>query len=278
MTTTYTKPANPIGRRFSWIGRGAALLMMLAFSMAGLIGCEIHEGPTTIAASFFDVGESVRLEVDGFNGSITVNLGDDGQVLVRASLRQPDRIEYTTQQDGDRIVIKARRLGNFFDLWSRASAKIEVTVPRSTYVDLNTSNGSIKIDGIEGGGVLDTSNGAITASNVEGDYTLETSNGRVTVQNVRGAFDIRTSNGSIEFGGELLPGGENIIRTSNGSVSVSLSGNPSVSLDATTSNGSVVSKLQMTILSSGKSHLKAILGDGDAELSVRTSNGSITFR
>ena len=260
------------------MGHGAALFMMLTLSLAGLIGCEVHEGPTEIVERSFDVREPVSLEVNGFNGSITVNLGGEGQVLVRTSLRQPRRLEYTTQQNGDKIVIKARRLGNFFDLWSRASAKIEVTVPRSTYVDLDTRNGSIKINGIEGGGVLSTSNGAITITDIKGDYTLKTSNGRVTVQNVQGTFDIRTSNGSIDFDGELVPNGENRIRTSNGSVSISLPGTPNVTLDASTSNGSVVSRLQMTILSSGKSHLRAILGGGDANLSIRTSNGSITFR
>ena len=260
------------------MGRGTALLVMLALSLAGLVGCEIHEGPTTIVESAFDVGESVWLEVDGFNGSIAVNFGGEGQVLVRASLRQPDRLVYTTQQDGDRIVITARRLGSFFDLISRTSAKIEVTVPRATYVDLDTSNGSITINGIEGGGILNTSNGAITTTNVEGDYTLETSNGRVTVENVRGTFDIRTSNGSIVFDGELVPGGDNRIQTSNGSVSVSLPGIPSVRLDASTSNGSIVSRLPMTTTSSGKNHLRATIGGGDAELSVQTSNGSITFR
>jgi DUF4097 and DUF4098 domain-containing protein YvlB len=113
---------------------------------------------------------------------------------------------------------------------------------------------------------------------VEGDYTLGNSNGRITVENVRGAFDIRTSNGSIEFDGELLPGGGNRVRTSNGSVSINLPGLPSVSLDASTSNGSVVSRIPMTTISSEKTHLRATVGNGDVELSVQTSNGSITFR
>ena len=113
---------------------------------------------------------------------------------------------------------------------------------------------------------------------LECDYTLGASNGRITVENVRGAFDIRTSNGSIEFNGELLPGGDNRIRTSNGSVSINLPGLLRVSLDASTSNGSVVSRIPMTTISFEKTHLRAIVGNGDAELSVQTSNCSITFR
>ena len=115
-------------------------------------------------------------------------------------------------------------------------------------------------------------------ADLECDYTLGTSNGRITVKNVRGAFDIRTSNGSIEFNGELLPGKDNRIRTSSGSVSVNLPGLPRVSLDASTSNGSVVSGIPMTTISSEKTHLRATVGNGDVELSVQTSNCSITFR
>ena len=107
---------------------------------------------------------------------------------------------------------------------------------------------------------MSTSNGAITITGVEGDYTLG------------------NSNGSIEFDGELLPGGGNRVRTSNGSVSINLPGLPSVSLDASTSNGSVVSRIPMTTISSEKTHLRATVGNGDVELSVQTSNGSITFR
>ena len=81
---------------------------------------------------------------NGFNGSITIISGIAGEAVVRASLRQPDRIEYTTHQDGDKTVVTARRLGNFFDLMSRASARIEVTVPRDTYLVLSTSNGGIR--------------------------------------------------------------------------------------------------------------------------------------
>ena len=233
-------------------------------------------GPPEMVENAFDVRESVRLEVDGFNGTITVNSGSEGRVLV-TTIQQPDRVEYTAKQDGERIVIEARRLGGP-DPVVRASAKIEVTVPGSTYVDLENSHGSIEISNIAGGGILHTSDAAITATNVEGDYKLETNNGRVRLENVRGTFDVRTSNDIIDFDGELVPGGKSQIQNSNGSVRVSLRGIPSVRLDASVSNGTIVSSLPITTTSSDKDHLKGTIGGADAELSVQTSNGSIKFR
>ena len=160
-----TKPTIYIGQRFSWMRRGAALIEILALAVTVLVSCQdFHEGPTEIVESSFDVGESLWLEVNGFNGSITIISGIAGEAVVRARLRQPDRIEYTTHQDGDKIVVTARRLGNFFDLMSLASARIEVTVPRDTYLVLITSNGGIKVTDVGSRGTLSTSPTALLLS------------------------------------------------------------------------------------------------------------------
>ena len=145
MTTMTTKPTIYIGQRFTWMRRGAALIEILALAVTALVSYQdFLEGPTEIVESSFDVGESLWLEVNGCNGSITIISGIAGEAVVRASLQQPDRIEYTTHQDGDKTVVTARRLGNFFDLMSLASARIEVTVPRVTYLVLAPATAALR--------------------------------------------------------------------------------------------------------------------------------------
>ena len=167
---------------------------------------------------------------------------------------------------------------------TRQMGHYRLQLPAGTWIDLEAATSAVdRAEVATSAGKCNTVNGPAmvrspSLAGLECDYTLGASNGRITVENVRGAFDIRTSNGSIEFNGELLPGGDNRIRTSNGSVSINLPGLPRVSLDASTSNGSVVSRIPMTTISSEKTHLRAIVGNGDAELSVQTSNCSITFR
>ena len=68
------------------------------------------------------------------------------------------------------------------------------------------------------------------------------------------------------------------MRTSNGSVSVTLRGTPSLRFDASTSNGTVKSELPVLATSTGDQHLAGTIGDGEAELSVETSNGSVTIQ
>lgn len=141
-----------------------------------------------------------------------------------------------------------------------------------------SGNGSIEVRGLRGSGVLRTSNGKIVAGDFTGDLQASTSNGGIEVTGLKGSANLETSNGHISFSGELTPGSRNEIRTSNSGVSVRLEGTLSVVLDASTSNGKVSSELPLLATSTDNTHLAGTIGDGDSELSIRASNGSITIR
>jgi DUF4097 and DUF4098 domain-containing protein YvlB len=257
----------------------AVALGALAIGVLTVVGCsDITEEAPEIREDIFVVGDSVRLEVDGFNGSITVTTGTDGEVTAKATLRKPEDIDYEASQEGDAIVIKAKKKRNrFLSFTNRTSANIEVTVPAATSISLKTSNGKINTSDIHGGGTLDTSNGAITLNRVTGEYRIETSNGRVTVRDVYGAFSVETSNGGIDFEGELTPGSDSDLRTSNGSISVKLGGEPNVQLDARTSNGTIVSRLPLDAATTERHRLRGTIGNGEADLNLQTSNGSVNI-
>ncbi len=210
----------------------------------------------------FTVGADPRLLVDGENGSIVVIAGSDNTIRVQAALIKPSKLEYLVAQDGDTVTVEVDEKGSGIFTFGRSpSADIQVTVPPKTDVELRTKTGGIELTGVEGTGILGTSNGD------------------VVVQGAKGAFDVETSNGSIDFNGEMLSGGKNRLRTSNGSVTVTLEGEPSLKLDASTSNGSVTSDLPVLTTSTGDAnHLVGVIGNGDAELFIKTSNGSVTVR
>ena len=247
----------------------------------------------------FTVGASPTLVVDGYNGRIAVNPGPDNTIRVQATLRNPSRVDYQVSQDGDTVKVMARRRGKaslFGFLGNSGGVNIVVTTPRKTDVDLNTGNGRIDLNGVEGSSTLHTSNGGIVMDSVKGDLdastsnsrielsqmegsaVLRTSNGRIVLDNVKGDFNAETSNGSIAFKGEMIQGGNNQLRTSNGGVSVKLEGTPSLTINASTSNGRVTSKLPVLTDSAGDRHrLVGTIGDGEAELLVQSSNGSVTI-
>ena len=124
-----------------------------------------------------------------------------------------------------------------------------------------------------------TSNGKIVLDKISGDFNIVTSNGGVAITQASGSFNVETKNGRIKFEGKLASGGSNKMTTSNGSVEIKLQGTPSVKLDASTSNGSINTEYPILTSSPGdKHHLVGIIGAGEAELLVRTSNGSVAIR
>lgn len=243
----------------------------------------------------FTVGQSPNLIIRGFNGRVRVEAGADGVIQMKARLKRASRVIFEAVQEGDTVTIEAKRKGGGLDLFGRSpAAEIAVTAPAATSIDLTTSNGSIELRGIEGSGPVKTSNGRIYLENVKGRHDMRTSNGRVEVNgmegdgevrttngsikliNVRGAFQASTTNGSIALEGELARGTPCRLESSNGSVLVKLAGEPSLRIDACTSNGRVRSELPVSnVTSQDKNQLVATVGDGDGELFIRTTNGSV---
>lgn len=282
-----------VRRRLPFIsGLLAATVAIIVLLVA--TGCST--GPTETRDDSFTVGESARLVVNSENGSIKVNASAGNELRVQATLRGADRIKYEVSQDGDRVTVSARRTGRRVLFSSSPRADITVTAPTRTDVELATSNGAIELRWTEGAGSLRssngnivlkhakrdfdgrTSNGSIEVDRMEGTGIFGTSNGEVSLREVKGEVDVETSNGRISFSGEMIAGGRNRLMTSNGKVDVQLRGTPSVSLDASTNRGQVTCALPILATVTKEDHLVGAMGEGEADLYIRTSNGNVTIK
>ncbi len=257
------------------------LSILTAFAVLPLlfaVGCDElgSDEPIENRDDTFQVSGAITLDVDVFNGGITVTGSDTRSVRVQSVLKRADRIDYEAIQTGSGINVSANRKGS--TTGRSPSVSVEITAPSSSVLVLRTSNGAIEVRGIETGGTLRTSNGRVTVVGGNGNLRADTSNGTIDVSDFTGSVELETSNGAVRFAGELVAGSENEMTSSNGSVNVNLDDDPSVKLDASTSNGSVSSDFPIVVTSSGRNHLEGTIGDGDADLNVRTSNGSITVR
>lgn len=254
----------------------AGLLFGL-FGMA-LTACSVA-APTETRDDSFSVGDSPVLMVQGENGSVTVNPGTGDTIRVQATLHRPNGLDYTVTQDGDTIRVRAEEKGGgFLSFGDSPSADMEITAPANTRVDVATSNGRVEVHGMQQSGRVRTSNGRIVLDDVEGEFDVSTSNGSITIARAKGEFNVSTSNGAIDFSGEIVPGSDNRMTTSNGTIEVNLEGTPSVNLDASTSNGSIVSNIPVLTTSREDDRLMGVIGDGGADLMIRTSNGSVRIQ
>lgn len=244
----------------------------------------------------FAVGTSPHLEVRNLNGRISLKAGGGNEIRVIARLKNTSRLDYRAVQDGDTVSVHIDKTEGFSLFGRSPGADLEITAPARTTVDLVTSNGRIDVKEIHGSGPIHTSNGRIVLEKVKGDHEVATSNGSIRVDGMEGGGDFKstngsiglnrvagkisafTSNGSIAFDGELPNDATSRFETSNGSVAVKLRGQPSVKIDAQTSHGQVKCELPVTsTATAGRSHFTGTIGNGDAELSIRTSNGSVNI-
>ena len=218
------------------------------------------------------------ISINGFNGSIVVRPGMEGQVEVLAKRTAQgataeeaeanlDLLEVETVEQDSEVIVRANKPKGF-----KGGIAYEVTIPPSMQVAATTSNGSIKIESI-GSVTAKSSNGSITVNGASGSVQATTSNGSINVDLDNPAeIGLTTSNGSVTFRGLLVPGNHKIT-TSNGSVNATLRDLP-VEVDASTSNGKV-----RLAGNPGKRSAKAIVGpadSADSKLQIRTSNASVT--
>lgn len=244
----------------------AMVMMMVAVS---LTGCDLEEfaGTAKFKEDFeygYDFEPGGRLAVESFNGSIEINGWDKSRVEVTgtryASTRKLlDSLEIDiVESDGAiriRTIRPSGRRGNM-------GASYTIWAPRRLHIErVNSSNGSIHIEGIEGNAQLKTSNGRVRIVQVEGDIeaitsngsvqltqtsgaaVLKTSNGSIKAEAVRGYFEAKTSNSSITARVIETDGSRPMrLSTSNGSINLTMEETPAHDIRASTSNGSITFK------------------------------------
>jgi DUF4097 and DUF4098 domain-containing protein YvlB len=277
---------------FKIVVRFTSVLLIVAVLLA-CAACAT--GDTVQKDDIFTVEQTPKIIVKSENGSIELNTGANDEVRVQATLKGSDRIEYEVIQEANTITVDVK-LNKPWWVFSSVGADIVITAPDLVDVEFDTNNGLIEVDGMEGNGTLMTSNGKIVIRNVKGDFNastsngyidvnsiegngiFHTSNGKVELRRMKGEVDVDTSNGDIKFSGEMTAGGTNYLVTSNGNIDIELLLIPSVSLNAKTNNGMIDCDLEILATETKEDHLEGIIGDGEAELYVRTSNGDINIK
>jgi DUF4097 and DUF4098 domain-containing protein YvlB len=207
-----------------------------------------------------------RFELEGSNGPVEIYGWDQDKIEISGSKyasrkERLDEIKVEVAHTPGRIVIRSLRPVGRGGNWG---VKYRIHVPRKIRIDrLATSNGALRLEGLEGPGRLVTSNGSVTLIAYQGDIAANTSNGRIRLERFTGSAALTTSNGSIAVRGIK---GFIEARTSNGSVEVEAEAlDPARPVRLETSNGPITLRL-------------ATGGKAGPEVRARTSNGSIEVK
>ena len=190
---------------------------------------------------------------------------DENSVRIEAEKAAPNerllrKIDIDISGEGDRVRVKTRLpKGVWFGRPGQVSYYI--TLPRQARVEVETVNGRVRVEGIEG------------------EVRASTVNGSVDVSKTDGEIEASTVNGSIKASyGKADPEGRHIFSTTNGSVTLYLPADASGRFEARTINGSISTDFPLEVQGRLKKRLRGRLGDGGARYEIKTVNGSVKIR
>jgi hypothetical protein len=223
------------------------------------------------------------------NGSITVNGFDIADCNITATIVAWAQSEKEAQRIVEESKIKLETVGKtltvklekpILGMNQSVSVDFDVTVPKSTELQLNTHNGTVDITNITANIDAASHNGEVNASKVSGSTKLITHNGSITCMEISGDIELRSHNGSIKA--IYSESASNIcdvsIITHNGNVDFKAPPNFSSKVEVSTHNGSIKTDLPITVTGEVSKNLSGTIGTGQGMLHLETHNGSIRIR
>ena len=221
--------------------------------------CEVREITLTAGRDL--------ISVDGRqNGGIKVEGWNRNEIRVRARVTAHARTESAAERLAEEVEIHTS--GTIYaDVpetrrkeWTSVSYRL--MVPRRSNLSLETFNGGISIESVEGNMDFEALNGGVALVDLAGDVRGETTNGGVTV----------------ELTGDEWDGDGLDVETTNGGVKIYVPDDYSADLETSTVNGKVEVDFPVTVRGRIDSRIATKLGDGGKTIHVKTTNGGVKVR
>ena len=279
-------------------------------------------GPRASGEEFskvYSISGRAQVRVDTNDGSVRIATGDSKQVEFRVIYNGYEinkNLHIDTRQDGDHLEINARVTGHwgFSFGTNHRNVRIEVRMPKDAdlqvdtgdgsvetqpingRVKIHTGDGSVKAQAVAGSVDIDTGDGGITVEGAKGDIRLHTGDGHIDARNLDGKVDANSGDGHIKIDGRLdalnvktgdgsidariepgskLTGGWSI-RTGDGSVDVVLPPDLQANIDASTNDGHISLGIPVTVEGTfSNSQLHGKMNGGGQSLTIHTGDGSI---
>jgi hypothetical protein len=249
---------------FGWRAVGGVLALgTVAWAGFNTVTLLAHEERTEVTR--YDAASVRSLDIDNSAGSVTI-LGSPERDEITVTARISEGLRTTGERQelvGDRLELQAS-CPVFGADWCRVS--YTVLVPADLDVRVDTDNGRIEVQALDGVVDLDADNGRVEVLDVTGALTIAADNGSVTATELAsGTVIAETDNGSLTLQFVEPPDAVDA-RSDNGSVEVVI---PDTELtyrvDATTDNGDVSENIRTA-------------PDSDRTILVETDNGDATVR
>jgi hypothetical protein len=223
------------------------------------------------------------------------------KIRVQWNDRRPEDYTISESQSGDRVNFELKEKQHFHvSIGNRHEPRVLVEAPKKMDLEARTSDGGLKVYGVEGTVSLHTSDGGVEVADVSGAIKLVASDGSIRMHNLTGTLDSRSSDGNITIDGKLsgvqvhtsdgsldltLAEGSQLttasrVEASDGSVKIRLPRTLAADIDLHTGDGHLDCQLPLTMkgYDSGGGHtISGKLNAGGTPLTIHTRDGNVTI-
>jgi hypothetical protein len=256
----------------TWWARCALLLLMLAVqscdddNVCGT-GYRSYEARESFRYAIA-LADRTSLRIAGINGSIDIDAAADadsvriwGEKVVKSKStddawdHMDDLSVVVNSNQGEVYVRTEQPTGECLPGYE---VQYHASIPATWQVDASTVNGSILVD------------------SVAADVDVEVTNGGITLLDLTRNTTAVVVNGGISAHVDLPAAGSCVLTTTNGGIDLAIPTSTSAELSARVVNGTIiVSGLELTNRITTSVSTTGILGAGDGQIVLRTTNGSI---
>ncbi|MBN2280862.1 MAG: DUF4097 family beta strand repeat protein [Candidatus Marinimicrobia bacterium] len=228
-------------------------------------------------------------EIQGINGNIEIS-GTSGDSLIhilgtrkvksdsRADAEEHlDLLEVEWLQWNEKILVRTIQP----DETHGRSYEVEyhIKLPYIFYSEILNINGNVSIDSMGNSTDIRLTNGNIEINNLEGAQTVDLTNGNIFIDSHCGSSDINLTNGNIDGESTLSKQGVCKIYVTNGNINLDIPQSTSAEFSAKITNGSIsTNNLTFSNFQQSKYSVSGILGNGEGEVDLVTTNGTIRVK
>jgi hypothetical protein len=291
---------------------GIACAALLA---AGMLAPQSHAEEWTKS---YSISGRAQVRVDTNDGSVNISTSDSKQVefMVDYEGFELDKnLHIDARQDGDSVQINARTTGHWGFSWGKGRRiRIEVRMPKDADLQIDTGDGSVNTQSVNGRVKIHTGDGSVRTEAVNGDVDIDTGDGSITMEGGKGTIRLRTGDGHIDarnldgqvdatsgdghikldgrldalniktgdgsIDARLQPGSKIAsnwtIRTGDGSVDIVVPADLQANIDASTSDGHISLGVPVTVEGTfNNSQIHGKMNGGGQTFTIHTGDGSI---
>src|SRR6266478_3087958 len=257
--------------------------MRLGIACAALLAASAVAAHAEDVTKSFTVSGRANVRVETNDGSVRVTTGDSKQVEFRVEYHGYElgkNLRVDAHQDGDKVEMTARVTGRWGFTFGHNSRglHIEVRMPREADLQVETGDGAVQAESINGTVNVHTGDGSIEARSLDGKVEADSGDGHIRIAGRFDALNVKTGDGSVDT--RVLPGSKMetswTIRTGDGSVDLVLPSDFQTNIDASTGDGHISLGIPVTVEGTfSNSQIHGKMNGGGQPLTIHTGDGSI---